>query len=76
MFSVKDNGTGMDPQKLKTLSRMFRRLDLHQESSETGMGLSVCKRIVERHGGNISAESQPGHGSTFHFDLGGSKRQF
>jgi signal transduction histidine kinase len=76
MFSVKDNGTGMDPQKLKNLSRMFRRLDLHQESSETGMGLSVCERIVERHGGNISAESQPGRGSTFHFDLAGSKRQF
>jgi len=75
-FSVKANGTGMDPQKLESLSRMFRRLDLHQESPGTGMGLSVCKRIVERHGGNMSVDSQPGHGSTFRFDLAGSKKQF
>jgi PAS domain S-box-containing protein len=76
MFSMKDNGIGVDPQKLESISRMFRRLDRHQESWGAGMGLSVCKRIVERHGGNMSVESQPGHGSTFRFDLAGSKRQF
>jgi PAS domain S-box-containing protein len=76
VFSVKDNGMGMDPKKLESLSRMFRRLGERPELCETGMGLSICKRIVEWHGDSMSVESQPGHGSTFRFELEGSKKQF
>jgi two-component system, chemotaxis family, sensor kinase Cph1 len=75
-FSVKDNGTGIDPQNFENFSRMFERLDKCQESSGTGIGLSICKKIVERHGGSFSVESQLGHGSTFQFELAGSERQF
>jgi PAS domain S-box-containing protein len=76
LFSIKDNGTGMDSQKLEAVSRLFRRLEARPVLCRTGMGLSVCKRIVEWHGGSMSVESQPGHGSTFHFELPGSKEQF
>jgi PAS domain S-box-containing protein len=76
IFSVKDNGIGIDPQNFENVSRMFERLDGHQDSCGTGLGLSICKKIVERHGGSFSVESQPGHGSTFHFELAGSEKQF
>lgn len=76
VFSVKDNGIGIDPEKLDTISSMFQRRDAHHELCGTGIGLSICKRIVERHGGSMFVESQPGHGSTFRFDLAGSKTQF
>ena len=76
IFSVKDNGVGIDPQKFENVSGMFERLDRHQEASRPGIGLSICKKIVERHGGSFSVESQLGHGSTFHFELAGSDRQF
>ncbi len=76
IFSVKDNGTGIDPQNFENCSRTFERLDRHQESCGTGIELSICKKIVERHGGSFSVESKLGHGSTFHFELAGSERQF
>jgi PAS domain S-box-containing protein len=69
MFSVRDNGTGIDP-------RSFERLDRPQELRGTGIDLFVCKKIIERHGGSMSVESELGHGSNFHFELVGSKRQF
>ena len=67
VFAVQDNGVGMAPGEAKTIFTLFARL--RPEVPGSGVGLAVCRKIVERHGGRIWAESQPGQGSTFFFTL-------
>lgn len=69
LYSIRDNGAGFDPRRAERLFGIFQRLHAASDFEGTGVGLSIARRIIERHGGSIWADGEPGRGATFHFTL-------
>lgn len=69
LYSIRDNGAGFDPRRAERLFGIFQRLHAAKDFEGTGVGLSLARRIIERHGGSIWAEGEPDRGAAFHFTL-------